>query len=69
MKTKKKKRNENKSSLVIGGTTMMGLGVGFILLKYSVMFFLASLLIGVAVGLIAAPFVTEKPQKNESSSL
>ena len=69
MKTKKKKRNENKGSLVTGGTTMMGLGVGFILLKYSVMFFLASLLIGVAVGLIAAPFVPEKPQKNESSSL
>ena len=62
MKTSKKtkKRNESKSSWIIGGTTLIGLGVGFILLKYSVMYFLASLLIGIAVGLVAAPFIPEK---------
>lgn len=61
MKTKKK--NECQSSWIIGGTTMLGLGVGFILLKYSVMYFLASLLIGIAVGLVIAPFVSEKSMK------
>ena len=54
------KRNESKSSWIIGGTTLIGLAVGFILLKYSVMYFLASLLIGIAVGLVAAPFIPEK---------
>lgn len=61
MKTKKK--NECQSSRVIGATTMIGLGVGFILLKYSVMYFLASLLIGIAIGLVIAPFVPEKSMK------
>lgn len=62
MKTSKKtkKRNENKNSWVIGATTMIGLGVGFMLLKYSVMYFLASLLIGIAVGLLVVPFLPEK---------
>ncbi|WP_321373583.1 hypothetical protein [uncultured Draconibacterium sp.] len=55
MKTKKK--NKDKSSWITGGTTMMGLGVGFILLKYSVMYFLAALLIGIAVGLVITPFI------------
>ncbi|WP_372648920.1 hypothetical protein [Draconibacterium sp.] len=54
---KTKKRNKDKSSWITGGTTMMGLGVGFILLKYSVMYFLASLLIGIAVGLVVTPFL------------
>ncbi|WP_167611937.1 hypothetical protein [Maribellus sediminis] len=65
MKTSKKtkKRNESKSSWLIGGTTLIGLSVGFILLKYSVMYFLASLLIGIAVGLVIAPFVPEKIAK------
>ena len=54
---KTKKRNKDKSSWITGGTTMMGLGVGFILLKYSVMYFLAALLIGIAVGLIITPFI------------
>lgn len=55
MKTKKK--NKDKSSWITGGTTMMGLGVGFILLKYSVMYFLAALLIGIAIGLVITPFI------------
>ncbi|WP_319266730.1 hypothetical protein [uncultured Draconibacterium sp.] len=54
---KTKKRNKDKSSWITGGTTMMGLGVGFILLKYSVMYFLAALLIGIAVGLVITPFI------------
>jgi len=71
MKTSKKtkKRNESKNSWVIGGTTMIGLGVGFILLQYSVMYFVASLMIGIAVGLLAAPFIPEKMKKDESCSL
>ncbi|WP_319502797.1 hypothetical protein [uncultured Draconibacterium sp.] len=56
-KNKTKKENENKSSWITGGTTMMGLGVGFILLKYSVMYFLAALLVGIAVGLVVTPFL------------
>lgn len=58
MKTRKK--NDNKNSWVIGGTTMLGLGVGFILLSTSALYFVASLIIGIALGIIIAPFVPAK---------
>ncbi len=62
MKTSKKTKNrkETRKSWIVGGTTLIGLAVGFILLKYSAMYFLASLLIGIAVGLVVASFIHEK---------
>ena len=56
---------ENKSdkrSWVIGGTTLIGVGVGLIFLKTSVLFFVASILIGIGSGLVIAPFISRKKQ-------
>jgi len=42
----------DKSTWAIGGTTLMGIGVGFIFLKESVLLFIASILIGIGLGLV-----------------
>ncbi|MFC1880897.1 hypothetical protein ACFL2S_05275 [Thermodesulfobacteriota bacterium] len=47
-----------KSSWAIGGTTLIGVGVGLIFLKTSVIFFVASILIGIGSGLVIAPFIS-----------
>ena len=48
----------DKSSWAIGGTTLIGVGVGLIFLKTSVLFFVASILIGIGSGLVIAPFLS-----------
>jgi len=47
-----KRRDMDRGGLAIGGTTLMGLGVGFIFLQTSVLAFIASLLIGIGLGLL-----------------
>jgi len=49
----------DKSSWFIGGTTLIGVGVGLIFLKTSVLFFVASILIGIGSGLVIAPFISK----------
>jgi len=49
-----KRKETDRGGLAIGGTTLMGLGVGFIFLQTSVLAFIASLLIGVGLGLLIA---------------
>jgi len=44
----------DRGGLAIGGTTLIGLGVGFIFLSTSVFLFLASLLCGIGMGLVIA---------------
>ena len=44
----------DKSSWAIGGMTMIGIGVGFIFLQTSPLVFVASILIGVGLGLLIA---------------
>jgi cyanate permease len=51
-------KKSDRSSWVIGGTTMIGVGVGLIFLKTSVLIFVASILIGIGSGLVIAPFVS-----------
>ena len=51
-------KKDDKSSWVIGGTTLIGVGVGFILLKTSGLLFVASILIGIGAGLVIAPLIT-----------
>jgi hypothetical protein len=51
-----KNENEDRSLWVIGGTTMIGVGVGLIYLTTSIFIFVASILIGIGVGLVIAPF-------------
>jgi len=47
----------DKSNWAIGGTTMIGLGVGFIYLQSSALIFVASIIIGVGAGLVIAPVI------------
>ena len=49
---------EDKSTWAIGGTTMIGLGVGLIFLKTSVLIFVASLIIGIGAGLVIVPIIS-----------
>jgi len=44
----------------VGGATLIGLGVGFIFIQTSVFFFLASLLVGIGVGLLVASLLPSK---------
>jgi hypothetical protein len=59
-KTGSKKGNGKgiKSTWAIGGTTLLGLGVGFILLPISALLFVASLMIGIGVGVLMMPFIS-----------
>ncbi len=50
----------DRGGLAIGGTTLMGLGVGFIFLQASVLAFIASLLIGIGAGLLIASLISGK---------
>ena len=50
----------DKSSWAIGGTTLIGIGVGFIFLQTSALFFVASILIGIGLGLVIAPIISSK---------
>ncbi len=54
-------RKNDKSAWIIGGTTLIGIGVGFFFLTQSALFFVASILIGIGVGLVITSLVsTEK---------
>jgi len=56
-------KNDDKSTWVIGGTTLIGIGVGFIFLRTSILFFVASILIGIGSGLVITSLISRK--KNE----
>jgi len=51
-------KKDDMSKWVIGGTTLIGLGVGFIFLKASGLIFVASILIGIGAGLVLAPLIS-----------
>ena len=50
-------RSVDRGAWAIWGTTLMGLGVGFIFLQTSVLAFIASLLIGIGAGLLLAALI------------
>jgi len=54
----KKNKKDDKSTWVIGGTTLIGVGVGFIFLKTSGLILVASILIGIGAGLVLAPLIS-----------
>ena len=57
-------KKDDKSGWVIGGTTLIGIGVGFIFLKTSALLFVASILIGIGIGLVIASLISRnKGQK------
>ncbi len=55
----------SRGSWVIGGTTLIGVGIGLVLLETSALLLAASILIGIGVGLVIAPFV---PKDNNQQS-
>ena len=54
------KNESDRSTWVIGGTTIIGVGVGFIFLNTSAILFVASILIGIGVGIVVSPFISKK---------
>ena len=58
MEKSTKKKKEEKSNWAIGGTTMIGLGFGLIYLQTSVLIFIASIIMGVGLGLIIVPVLS-----------
>lgn len=50
-------KGSDKGAWVIGGTTLIGIGVGLVFLKTSALLFVASVLIGIGAGLVIAPFI------------
>ena len=55
-------KKEDKSTWAIGGATILGIGVGFIFLETSALWFVASTLIGLGLGLIIAPIISNKKE-------
>jgi hypothetical protein len=51
---------KTKSTWVIGGTTLIGIGVGFIFLQESALFFVASILIGIGLGLVITSLISRE---------
>ena len=47
-------KTNGKGSWAIGGCTLIGVGVGFIFLTTSVFYFIASILVGIGLGLVIA---------------
>ena len=56
----KNDKKRDKSTWAIGGTTLIGVGVGFILLKESPLFFVASILMGIGLGLVITSLISRE---------
>jgi hypothetical protein len=59
-------KKTDKSTWAIGGTTLIGIGVGFIFLRVSPLFFVASILIGIGLGLVITSLISREKGKNSS---
>ena len=57
-----KNKKEDRSTWVIGGTTIIGIGVGFIFLQSSPLLFVASIMIGLGLGLVIVPLIPGKKE-------
>ena len=53
-------KKDDKSSWAIGGTTLIGIGVGLIFLRTSPLLFVASILIGIGLGLVIVSIISSK---------
>ncbi|MBN2030763.1 hypothetical protein JW824_11020 [bacterium] len=59
----KTEKKEDKSTWAIGGTTLIGIGVGFIFLQKSALLFVACVLIGIGLGLVITPIISRKKEE------
>jgi len=53
-------KKNDKSTWIIGGTTLIGIGIGFIFLQQSALLFVASILIGIGVGVVIASLTSRE---------
>ncbi len=53
-------KKNDKSTWAIGGTTLIGIGVGFIFLRESALLFVASILIGIGLGLVITSLISRE---------
>jgi Na+/melibiose symporter-like transporter len=51
-------KKEDKSTWAIGGTLLIGMGVGFFFLKEDPLAFVACLFIGLGLGLVITPIIS-----------
>lgn len=51
------KKNEDHTGLAIGGGFMLGLGVGFFLLRVSALWFVGSIVAGIGLGLMVGAMI------------
>jgi hypothetical protein len=56
-------KKEDKSSWAIGGTTLIGVGVGLIFIQSSPILFVASILIGIGLGLVITPIISYRKEQ------
>ena len=61
----KTNKKDDKSTWVIGGTTLIGIGIGFIFLKTSALLFVASILIGIGFGLVITSLISSKNREKQ----
>lgn len=52
--------SRDKSSWAIGGCTLIGIGVGFIFLQTHILWFVASILIGIGAGLVLGSYLSAR---------
>lgn len=57
-------KKEDKSTWAIGGTTVIGVGVGLIFVQTSPLLMVASVLIGVGLGLVITPIISALNNKD-----
>ena len=50
----------DKSTWAIGGTTMLGVGIGLILLQTSAIWFVGSIIAGIGLGLVITSIISKK---------
>lgn len=53
---------------VIGGTTLIGIGVGFFLLPISSLYLVASVMTGIGIGLVIAAFMSRGEERSKDST-
>lgn len=64
MGAKKQEENlmGNKEGWIVGGSLMIGVGVGFFLFHLSIFFFIGAIICGLGVGLVLETIFGKKPQ-------
>jgi len=55
-------KKDDKSTWAIGGMTIVGIGVGFIFIQSSPLLFVASILIGLGLGLVITPIISRNKE-------